>query len=367
MQIGPYYPVEGELARGGQDVLSLGRYDAGSPTMRDLEAARDIAGVVRVRRLDPTAHFDLDTRFTARLTSRGHVLLLPVGRPHALVLDSNLRLRLRIEVPEAVSAQASSLCEERDLFAVAGTEALTMLDERGKALWSLPYPVALAEPPSRVTCHFSTGGSLFWMLLPTGVYRQRGDTLFVIDPSCGRVLEEREVRLALGEGPAWSIHGPHPVDTSLFLEGGMGQEGTLSVLATFKGGRLTLGQEKRSVTFVAYGDGGATYASLSHLGRRLDWDHYPSRAPQSSRDLSRLFEELEDSHAWTGLHLGGGRLLVPSSEGRLFVVDPEDEEVTELRLNGDERNWNWSTVLLVGSSLVTARVGDQVLTAWDLS
>lgn len=328
--------------------------------------ARRIPGLVRIAQLEQVRRLELGTTFSARGTSGGSVLVRPDGSPFVIVVDARLSQARRIEASEACLAKAMALCEEKDLLALAGPDVLTMLDQEGNTRWVLPYPSPLTERSPWVTCHFSADASLFWLLLPTGIYRERGSTLLVVDPSCGEVLEEREIQIALDEGPSWWIEGPHPTAPAIFLEGGMGQDGSISVLATFESGRLALDRGKRSVTFVAYGDSGSSYASLSHYGHRLDWDRYPSREGLSSTDLGRLFEELDDGHNWGAHSLGGRRLLVPSCEGRLLVVDPRQAEAVELRLEGDERTSCWSTIVVAGTSLVTARSGDGTLTAWGL-
>ena len=331
-----------------------------------MEPVRAIPGLLRVARSRRIASLEFDTTLAISSTG-GEVLVRPRGDPTLLLLDGELRETRRIQLRLLSTAKAVVLCEARDRLAVAGPDRLAMCDAQGGVRWTLSYPRPLTPPKPWVTGHFSANGALFWLLLPTGAYRKRGDLLLVVDADSGQVLEEREIRFALDEGPSWSLHGPHPTESTIFLEGGIGQEGSVSVLASFRGGRLHLGAGKRSVTFADYGKAGTSYVTLSQQGNRLDWDDYPCRTTRSSRDLGEVFEALDDSHVFQALHLGGERWLVPTGNGRLLVVDPQVAEVAELELEGDTRDRGWSSVAVVGGALVASRSPGRALSAWELS
>jgi hypothetical protein len=53
---------------------------------------------------------------------------------------------------------------------------------------------------------------------------------------------------------------------------------------------------------------------------------------------------------------------LPPREGRLRAIDLDGASVTRIRLDGDDRSWDWR---LVADRLVTARAEDETLAVWD--
>lgn len=332
-----------------------------------LDPPEEIPGLLQTLWLNPTTSAEFEAEVSVTPTSSGALLVHAKGRTGVTLLSADLSVQRTIEVPELCEAKAMALCDERGLLALPGRGAVRVFSLAGDLLWSLDYRNPARES-AWTTCHFSGDGRLLWVLVPNGEPYETGDTLLVLDSVTGSVLGREEIQECLDGGPAWSIHGPHPLLPGVFLEGGMGQDGTISLFATLGGGELNLSGLRESVSFAAYDDtAGQGHATLSHYENRLEWWQTSPLRRLAVQDLDPLFEALEDGHSWEAVFVAKGVLLLPTSEGRLLVVQRENPLVIELRLQGDERNWDWSKVLVLGDKLVTLRHGDQALAAWDLT
>lgn len=323
----------------------------------DLPPATELEGLLRVRRLTRILRVDLGGAVRMRPFGGGGLAVHGAGQPLLSLFDPSLSAPTRIALPEGVDARDYAVGGGR--LVVAARDRLVAI---GRSAWSLPYPPA--SDCDRAQCALSSDGAIAWVLLSTGVYLERGDRLLVVDATTGALLVDRELTEALDEGPSWGLGDPHPSEHALFLEGGMGQDDTISLAARLSDGVLDVDAGRRGDVSTCFGAGGRSYATLSHYGDELAWWSWPDRTERSRSSLTPVFDALEDGHRWEARRLGERHLLIPTGEGRLLVWDGAG--ATELRLDGDERNWDWADVAAGSGWIATARAGDHHLALWSL-
>ncbi len=288
--------------------------------------------------------------------TRAGVIVLGVSSPELTLLSESGDRRVLIGTRAAElgpSAWSRLDIHGRHVAAVFSNQ-VAVLDLETNAWTSGPK----FKPYDEASCAFTADGTL-WVLF------QRGEetTLSTFAPGAhAEAATTLPFNLAPGEGASCWLGTPHPREGLLPICLGMGQDGALTAFAHLSDGRLQLSGVVRDACFAGWSPSGDAHALLGHQD---DVMQVRGHGGVVRRDLEPLLTSLDDCQNWQAVFVDERRCVVPTGEGRLLLLNAEDDVVTEVRLEGDSRNWDWSVVALVGDRLITSRAHDKALCVWD--
>lgn len=328
--------------------------------MNDLPVV-DLPGLVRPRTISrvrelamPLAPPEAGAHLWVRRADDGTMLLRWRSASHVVRCSPDGQAA-RFEV-DAPLADYWGLDARRDRIVIAGLDAVAVFDDRGGEIRRLE----IDEPVDERSCRLLSDGS--FVVLSS--LRDGSAHLRLFDRQ-GALLDSVFVTHWAEDHPSYWLDDAHPSVPCVSISAALGQDGAYFMLARARDGRLVLDAPLEGICFGAFGrDADGSVFTLPHCGdrlckRRLDgtvvWE----------RDLQPIFDALEDCHNWLVAVLDDDRVVVPTSEGRLLVVDREGEAI-ELRCAGDERNWGWGFVDVRGHELYTVRSGDARVCVWDM-
>lgn len=241
------------------------------------------------------------------------------------------------------------------LLALACTDALHLLNVR-TGEWTVGPSL---RDVTAATCTFDAEGTL-WLLTQV-----RHDFAHVQAFALNRYdapVAERVLDVADGDDGGWWLDRPHTARNLVPVSAGMGQNGSVTAFVELGREGITLRNVVRDACFAGWTPSCDAYALLGHHDNALS---IVSGRGSITRDLEALLEAIDDGHNYYAVPVGESRVLLPTGEGRLLLIDMQDDGATEVLLRGDDRNWDWGGVALLGDRLLTFRHRTEALDAWD--
>jgi hypothetical protein len=321
--------------------------------MHDLEPIA-LPGV-RTLQLAREAELEFAGEVWCRSTRAGALVWSDDG---SLLVLSHAGDQQRYQVGESLGAVRRSAGSTADMHGsrvvLACTDELRVLDTV-TGQWGAGPVVSQAHEMSGV---FTADGKL-WLL----TQGQGGVMLRVYGADAfDRPLASLPIEIAPGEGASWWLDAAHPTQPEVAMGAGMGQDGALAAFAELGPGGVEIRDVERDVVFAGYSPTGDTYALVGHCDNRVELRREGSRR---ARDLDTVLNAIDDRRDYSVVVLDEHRVLVPTAEGRLLLVDVTGDGLVEVRLDGDTRNWDWGSLVRAGEWLLTARLGDKQMRVWD--